>query len=639
MGRLSGSNKTPRLVPSNVPASSTIDELLRNNRDFGIPKWAVSSRNTFELHAKVYASLSTLGLGNDTVDRVHWCISRRIYGVFQNDIDTVDSEGWESIVNDPALEQGCDHVEGSQLEEEEVWTRSRSRNELNTSCSTSASSAASTLGSADSSDSTASDSNSTVSPRSATPSISSSNSFQSQEGALAAPEPNQRAQIGYRNEEAPELWSAACIRGWEHEKPTTPTDIGSFYDFECPVYFFDTISTDYISAHGKHLQGLELKGESTQDLAKQLEAILIEAVQAKDFSKVFASTRHFMLVDQAEEYVTSGGGIEREAIFILNQLYLKERAAEFLTKGLDDYATLATVPQCTARFMSEDKRIALGVLGAVVSLSLVYGMGAEPLNPILLMYCYNNCDMRSVLDELVREWHPLLHQTLKLWLAIGPDDSVQGFASHFATYHGTSVDTLTGRTPEMHCSLAWDMLHRAIVGTEAGDHPYFQAFWDGLMMRCAGSRTIANVYIGGPEKFVSTVYGCYVRGYSSMHLEHCIEVEQDTLSEVERLLGSLPVLDASSFTSMIHGFLEGRGAPCPKLLQEAEECFNLLVDLYEIQQPMFRLWMFNWAATGTPHVLQDGVATTVILFSSAIGFRGLLLLNRSDLSRTTTLST
>ncbi|ESK87386.1 hypothetical protein Moror_11683 [Moniliophthora roreri MCA 2997] len=433
MGRLSGSNKTPRLMPSNVPASSTIDELLRNNRDFAIPKWAVSSRNTFELHAiiqapflEVYASLSTLGLGNDMVDCVHWCISRRIYGVFQNDIDTVDSEGWESIVNDPALEQGCDHAEGSQLEEEEdeervvaqsltafdpqdssqVWTHSRSRNELNTSCSTSASSAASTLGSADSSDSTASDSNSTVSPRSATPSISSSNSSQSQEGALAAPEPNQRAQIGYVSDFRSCFTLVVILKPycWEHEKPTAPTDISSFYDFECPVYFFDTISTDYISAHGKHLQGLELKGESTWDLAKQLEAILIEAVQAKDFSKVFASTCHFMLVDQAEEYITLGGGIEREVIFILNQLYLKERAAEFLTKGLDDYATLATVPQYTARFMSEDKRIALSVLGAVVSLSLIYGMGVEPLNPILLMYCYNDCDMRSVLDELVREW-------------------------------------------------------------------------------------------------------------------------------------------------------------------------------------------------------------------------------------------
>ncbi|ESK81882.1 hypothetical protein Moror_713 [Moniliophthora roreri MCA 2997] len=79
-----------------------------------------------------------------------------------------------------------------------------------------------------------------------------------------------------------------------------------------------------------------------------------------------------MLVDQEEDYVMSGSGIEREAIFILNQIYLKEREAEFLVKRLDGYSMLATIPESAACFMSEEKKVALGVLGAVVSLSLIY---------------------------------------------------------------------------------------------------------------------------------------------------------------------------------------------------------------------------------------------------------------------------
>ncbi|EEB92037.1 hypothetical protein MPER_09509 [Moniliophthora perniciosa FA553] len=115
LGRVSGNNKTPRLVPANVMAEATIADIVRNPRDFAIPKWAVSDRSTFELHAiiqspvlEIRASLSSLGLGNDMVEQMHQCISRRLYGAFRNDSDarTAVPTGRESQGQEDAEEEG-----------------------------------------------------------------------------------------------------------------------------------------------------------------------------------------------------------------------------------------------------------------------------------------------------------------------------------------------------------------------------------------------------------------------------------------------------------------------------------------------------------------------------------------------------
>ncbi|EEB90467.1 hypothetical protein MPER_11325 [Moniliophthora perniciosa FA553] len=168
----------------------------------------------------------------------------------------------------------------------------------------------------------------------------------------------------------------------------------------------------------------------------------------------------------------------------------------------------------------------------------------------------------------------------------------------------------------MHRSLGWDMLHNTIIGPEPISHPYFEAFHKGLMMASAGDQTIAqfaHAFVGGPEKFVASTYACYIRSYDSLRLEYQIELEEAAVTNLEALITSQPTLKATNFIGVIREFLEGQGAPYSQLLQEVKERFHSLVDLDEISQKSFRMRMFNWAVTGTPHVLQDGPAITIRL--------------------------
>ncbi|EEB91994.1 hypothetical protein MPER_09559, partial [Moniliophthora perniciosa FA553] len=417
----------------------------------------------------------------------------------QNDSDALDAEGWEAFVNDPVLENACDDGSASQSQQEEEGVVAQSLIPVpEAAC-------ASPIRSL---------------PNSRSTSTSSISSFSM---TTRAPPPNQLALVEEsNNSDGPELWSEASIQEWEQERPALPSGLERFHDFERPHFIFETVASDLDKAHRYPLDGLELKGETTRDLAEQLESLLVKAVREEDFSAVLASNRHFILLDKDGEYITSGAGIERETIFILNQMYLKEREAEFFTKKVDGYATLATVPERTALLMSEEKKVALGVLGPVVSLSLVYGIGTEPLNPILLMYCYNDSDLRSIRED--------------------NDDNVQPLCQ--------SLCELSRNFVAMHRALAWDMLHNCIVGPERVAHPYFRAFREGLFMACPDSRNMpqfAQAFIGGPEKFVGPTYACYIRSYRSLRLEYAIELEQNTLTTLENLLASLPAMNTVNF--------------------------------------------------------------------------------------------
>jgi len=80
-------------------------------------------------------------------------------------------------------------------------------------------------------------------------------------------------------------------------------------------------------------------------------------------------------------------------------------------------------------------------LGSLVALNLIHGYPTLPLNPLLLQYLLNNCDINSLTKDEVSKWFPNLSHLLSIWLDMTHEDPIDAniFASQLATYHDLQV--------------------------------------------------------------------------------------------------------------------------------------------------------------------------------------------------------
>ena len=81
----------------------------------------------------------------------------------------------------------------------------------------------------------------------------------------------------------------------------------------------------------------------------------------------------------------------------------------------------------------------MSILGAIMALSLVWGMSASPFDPVLLHFFIHNCDLHSIHPGILGEWHPILKQTVTDWINMGPGGDTTPFQPHFATFRDTQV--------------------------------------------------------------------------------------------------------------------------------------------------------------------------------------------------------
>ena len=63
--------------------------------------------------------------------------------------------------------------------------------------------------------------------------------------------------------------------------------------------------------------------------------------------------------------------------------------------------------------------------------------------------------------------------------------------------------------------------------------------------------------------------------------------------------------DRATVQSLVEGFLQGSGIPCPAKFDELRGGFNALIDLDKIDTLEFRSRVFTWAATGSPTICPD----------------------------------
>ncbi|KAJ3823145.1 hypothetical protein F5880DRAFT_1482781, partial [Lentinula raphanica] len=181
-----------------------------------------------------------------------------------------------------------------------------------------------------------------------------------------------------------------------------------------------------------------------------------------------------------------------------------------------------------------------------------------------------------------------------------------------------------------HRSLAWTMLHNAIIGPVTTDHPYFTAFVKGLLLPCKpighlmASSQIAACFDKGTSEFVLSLLETHITGnYYALRLEYSDRTSPATRSALRDAYEILPEWDGSEFQDIFREFLQGSGLPCPSLMAELQGRFDDVVSLDAVSEKSYRMKMFCWATTGSPHILIDDMPIEVarLLNHGTISFK------------------
>ncbi|KAJ3837371.1 hypothetical protein F5878DRAFT_539528, partial [Lentinula raphanica] len=179
-----------------------------------------------------------------------------------------------------------------------------------------------------------------------------------------------------------------------------------------------------------------------------------------------------------------------------------------------------------------------------------------------------------------------------------------------------------------HRSLSWKMLHNAIIGPVATDHPYFQAFIQGLLLPCKSIdldlSQLAASYFGGTSEFVMSLLETRISGnYSALRLEYTDTICAATRTALRDACEGIPGWDRFDFEIIVREFLEGSGLPCPSLMTELQGRFDDVVTLEGASEKSYRMRMFCWATTGSPQIFTDGspIEVTRLLEHGTIAFK------------------
>ncbi|KAJ3826377.1 hypothetical protein F5880DRAFT_1476387 [Lentinula raphanica] len=364
--------------------------------------------------------------------------------------------------------------------------------------------------------------------------------------------------------------------------------------------------------------GFVVKGESPQQMLAAYTALVERAIEEEDFSALLSQNRHFQLISidsrGRETYITSGPGVEKEVMNLFFKAKVDSQIYDYLVEVIDGYMTLSTVPISSAADLSAAKKSELTLFGAATGLSLVHGIYPAKFNPLLLVYLLNSSNLKSLTKTIVKEMFPNLHSTLTRWIALNhSDNDLSYFQPHFATYHNVPVSALYGRSERHHRSLAWTMLHNAIVGPVTTDHPYFAAFIEGLLLPCKSIRfdlsKIAACFDGGINEVASMAITMHSGWNTPIGLLLLLE-SRTALSDAYEIF---PKWSGSDFEDIFKEFLEGTGLPCPSIMTEIQGRFDDVVTLEGASEKAYRMKMFCWATTGAPHIATDRPLIEVIL--------------------------
>lgn len=146
--------------------------------------------------------------------------------------------------------------------------------------------------------------------------------------------------------------------------------------------------------------------------------------------------------DAKGDTISMGIGVEREAVFIAFQQYVRASTQWFNERQDGMSSILVTHPGGAAQFVPQARLLALGKLGAICALLMLLGIAPSILDPAIFQFIIHGCDLHSLHKDFIGEWHPDLKLLLSKWIAVGPNGDLSEFRYHFAAYHNMQVATL-----------------------------------------------------------------------------------------------------------------------------------------------------------------------------------------------------
>ena len=143
--------------------------------------------------------------------------------------------------------------------------------------------------------------------------------------------------------------------------------------------------------------------------------------------------------DGTETVRSLGSGIEREVVHNLFVQFLKRRDEWFTPRSDGFYSLSTTTHSLSSQSVSASRLRKLTILGAVTALWLLHGMPTVPLDPVFIHYLIHGCNLHSIHEGILAEWHPNLRQTISDWIDLGPDGDASTFENHFTIIHDIQV--------------------------------------------------------------------------------------------------------------------------------------------------------------------------------------------------------
>ncbi|EIN10150.1 hypothetical protein PUNSTDRAFT_63951, partial [Punctularia strigosozonata HHB-11173 SS5] len=349
-----------------------------------------------------------------------------------------------------------------------------------------------------------------------------------------------------------------------------------------------------------------IQGSNVSAMADLYLVAIGQAITDHDFQHVPSPNREFQTLDDHGISVSFGAGLEREVTWTAMKQYLDQQAVWYLPCA-DGRSTLKTqLPSSAARWISDDRLLAIARLGALTSLCMIHGFMPGPIDPCIIQFAVHGKDINALHPSFIGEWHPELRKTILDWIAAGPAGNLAPFRPHFATWHDMEVLALQGRTPALHDAMACEMLYRTIIGPEPHLHPEWEAFFSGLALPCAGGFNLLNVITslqGGSETFLNLVWTSHISSFSAINgLIRITDPAPQLVAQLQAASQDRTML----FSSLVRSFLSGSGIPCPGKFEEVRGQIGSIIDLSKIDDAGFRSQHFVWAATGSPFLPTGG---------------------------------
>ncbi|KAJ7885139.1 hypothetical protein B0H14DRAFT_2564084 [Mycena olivaceomarginata] len=377
----------------------------------------------------------------------------------------------------------------------------------------------------------------------------------------------------------------------------------------------DFAKTLFETASSGRASTLAISGQDVHELAHALIAKIKAAAATNNFAPILAPKRNFSILKPDGLILSSGIGVEREVIYTSFRWFTDHQGAWLLPRFDDRCSIVTTMSLATSAYVSADRRENLVVFGCLTALMLIYGIAPDPLSPSLIHFAANKCELGSLTREFVGEWHPNLKTMLDTWDSIGPTGDITPFQSHFAIFHDIQIASLASRDLAQHQALGPDLLYTALIGSQPPSHSELQAFFLGLKLPCSNGFDFMQVlrsHPGGSATFLSHTWTSVIHDFDSLK-PHLVIAPMSPLLIGEIAQPGSPAL-TMDLEDLLHRFLQGSGAPCPALLEEAIPRLSKLISFDQIDSPAFRSKALCWATTGSPHVEFDDQHHIVIHF-------------------------